>query len=123
MAGVSPQRTGRSALVAVTAGAPSIVTFQRCRCSSNMIVRAPGPLPVTLFLTGARLIKFGLRHHRGRRFAGEPRAAARREHRPARGLERSELSEAEADGDVVIDRLHAAAHEVSLVPEAGAARG
>src|ERR1700688_3374509 len=41
---------------------------------------------------------------------------------PSGGLEGRKLSEAQAARNVVVNRLHAAAHEVRLVPEAGSAR-
>src|SRR5262249_15871187 len=68
-------------------------------------------LPIVVSLPRAlHPIKFGLSDNRGTRFTRELRPAAGREHRPSRRLQRRELSEAKTDGQVVVNRLHAAAY-------------
>jgi hypothetical protein len=68
-----------------------------------------------------RTVEFRLLDDRGHRFAGQLGAVPGGEHRSTGGLERRELSEAQAARHVVADRLHAAAHEIRFVPEAGSA--
>ena len=61
-------------------------------------------------------------HRLNRRLLPVSCPAARREHRAASGPNRGKAGEANLWLDVVVDRLHATAHEVGLVPKACSTR-
>src|SRR5258708_3646578 len=83
--------------------------------------RSPCSEPEAL-LRVIRAVKFRFLDHRGHRFACQLGAVPRRKHRPEGGLKRRELSKAQATRHIVVNRLHTAAHEICLVPEACSAR-
>src|SRR5690348_9593737 len=97
-----------------------------CTISTVLTVwqRAPAPTS-SKNLTGASRraggVEIVLGDDRGEVVLGAADPRGRAEHRAAGRVHRGEGGEAAALRDVVVDRLHAAAQQVGLVPEAGAA--
>jgi hypothetical protein len=75
-----------------------------------------------LLLRSCDAIKLRLFNDRGPRFTGQFGPRAGREHRSSGWLCRRELSETQGNWHIVVNRFHATAHEISLVPKTRATR-